>query len=292
MREFSVDDACMGLSMVTIGLLLGVFLLAYFQYKTQKIISLLQVFLSLLVIFILVISANLFRIIFLVQFQVLPDNILHEIIGVLCFAAYVLLPALLVIKFIIKKSTVKNITRLGLKAKSRADEIYYFLLLVLLAIVIIRVNNSKNQSSMLAATGISLPGYSSELINNEIIKAENGNALIYVKHIKGFYSTEHSPMICWRGSGYEMASVQEMKIGKRNVYSGILKEGKNKLYTAWWFDNGDYQTTDQLDWRWKVLRGAQEFSIVNVTTTSTAELVKSVERVMADNLVRHARLKR
>jgi hypothetical protein len=62
-----------------------------------------------------------------------------------------------------------------------------------------------------------------------------------------------------------------------------LQNGKESLYTSWWYDNGLNRTIDQLSWRSKMLSGAKPYSVINITAASKQLLVKEVEEVLRYN---------
>ena len=90
-------------------------------------------------------------------------------------------------------------------------------------------------------------------------------------------------MICWRGSGYELRQVKTIEVGKQEVYSAVLEKENEKLYTAWWYDNGNDRTIDQFDWRWNVLMGKSKYSLVNITAAEPLVLEKEIRKVQDDN---------
>src|SRR5205823_6553065 len=92
-----------------------------------------------------------------------------------------------------------------------------------------------------------------------------------------WWSADHSPTTCWTGSGYELRRVRETSMGNRPAYVAELHKNGQRLYTAWWFSNGRYQTTSQIDFRWRMAQAtwqanARVFRLVNVTAGSRAEL--------------------
>jgi exosortase N len=115
---------------------------------------------------------------------------------------------------------------------------------------------------------------------NGVTKYSTPETLVYLKPVQAFYSTEHHPLICWEGSGYKFQKVQERQVGNRTIYTGELEKGNEKLYTAWWMDNGEHQTIAQLDWRWRMLKGEDTFRLVNVTVARQEELAQAALNVM------------
>ncbi len=101
-------------------------------------------------------------------------------------------------------------------------------------------------------------------------------ALIYIKQIPAFYSVEHSPLFCWRGSGYELKNIDETIVNGHKIYTGFLTKGNEKLITAWWFTNGKILTNSQLEWRWKAFLENKSFQLVNITANSEADLKSEI----------------
>lgn len=127
----------------------------------------------------------------------------------------------------------------------------------------------------------SISGYTKEKLASGVYQFKNDRSLIYIKPIQGFYSAEHSPMVCWIGDGYELKNIEEKIIAGVSVYSGKLVKGNDILYTSWWFDNGEIITTSQWKWRWENIRSAKDFYLVNVTMEDQNNLFKEVNEIIA-----------
>ncbi len=115
-------------------------------------------------------------------------------------------------------------------------------------------------------------GYRVQRIANDVVKLENDQSLVYIKPITGFYSADHNPMICWRGSGYAFTRVEKSPVNGVFVYMALLQNGQDQLYTAWWYDNGVTCTIDQLTWRRDALQNKTKYALINVTATSREKL--------------------
>ena len=120
------------------------------------------------------------------------------------------------------------------------------------------------------------PGYTAKRLDADILQLNSPAALIYIKKIRGFYSTEHNPTICWKGSGYTFRKVTCSNIRGTELYVAILARGNEELYTAWWYDNGLLRTIGQFKWRSDVFKGGNEYSLVNVTCSDYGELCKTI----------------
>lgn len=283
-NEFSVDPACMGLNMMVTSLLLQVILIAVYQKKYGKNASWWQVLLLLGIITILNIFSNLFRIVLLVWFNIQPDTLMHEVTGIACLLFYVVLPGL----FITAGSIKWMGSNPGIDATTGTVKMHRGLHLALMALTIssayiIEGHNKKINS--VAGNAPVVEGYTTHRISADILKLENDLSLIYIKAIPGFYSAEHNPMICWRGSGYELKQIAEEEMGGLKIYTALLQNGNDQLYTAWWYDNGSNRTIDQLNWRMDVLTGGNNYSVVNVTAASKELLLKSIDSINHENLI-------
>jgi hypothetical protein len=64
------------------------------------------------------------------------------------------------------------------------------------------------------------------------------------------------------------------------VYRGILKKGNEYLYTAWWYFNGASTTIDQLSWRMDMLKGANRYCLINITSKDEATLNEYLREIL------------
>ena len=126
-------------------------------------------------------------------------------------------------------------------------------------------------------------GCTTSRLADGITRFSNDTILVYVKPIRGFYDTEHTPLVCWRGSGYTFESVWEEQEAGRRWYAGILQKGDERLYTAWWYDNGQTRTVSQAHWRSLDLAGAPGFSLVSVTAAEKGVLGRQVRKMLFRN---------
>jgi exosortase N len=130
-----------------------------------------------------------------------------------------------------------------------------------------------------------IAGYTSSVYAPGILKLENKASLVYVKAIRGFYDTEHNPMICWKGSGYELQNVQTQHFAGSSVYTATLHRGHEQLYSAWWYGNGRHHTTSQWDWRWRMLRGETGYAVQNVTAADEATLKEEINQLLSNGVL-------
>jgi exosortase N len=120
-------------------------------------------------------------------------------------------------------------------------------------------------------------------IEGGVTKIMSGDLLIYIKPIPTFFSGEHTPLICWKGSGYQFKSIRKEKIADREVFCGVLQKRNESLHTAWWYTDGTMNTIDQVTWRTTMMKTQKRFCLVNVTAKSQKELIKNLTTIFTTN---------
>ncbi|AXY76231.1 exosortase N [Paraflavitalea soli] len=283
-HEFSVDPACMGLNMLVTALLLQVLLVAVYQKKYGRTGAWWQVFLLLGLVMAFNILSNLIRIVCLVQLNILPGTTLHEVMGIICFLVYVVLPASLFTRWLIQRHGKATIVHLP--PVSNTNTVKQVIVHLVLAVtmlmaarsVVQRDNVTADQSAAIPA----VEGYSVQRIANDVVKLENDQSLVYIKPIAGFYSADHNPMICWRGSGYAFTQVEKSEVNGQFVYMALLQNGQDQLYTAWWYDNGSNRTIDQFAWRRDALQNNTKYALINVTAASREKLEAAIQHIQQE----------
>ncbi|QHS58087.1 exosortase N [Chitinophaga agri] len=280
-NEFSVDPACMGLQMMVTSLLCGIILIGYYQRQQGKELRL-PVLLPLLSVFLLLnILSNLLRIIFLVWMHILPETAMHDVSGLMCLGLYVITPAVFLSRW--------TVSRYGHAVQSHRKQyvlrsaVKMFLLNTILPVAMLIsciLHSPQGANGQLPSHVPALAGFAVQPLPGNIIRLQSDSLLIYIKHIPASYYTEHHPMICWRGSGYNFYKVQETPVSGHTIYTALLQQEQDVLYTAWWYDNGSVITNSQLQWRWDVLFGAHPYSLVNVTAGTEQELTVAVQEML------------
>ncbi|BAU52835.1 Transmembrane exosortase (Exosortase_EpsH) [Mucilaginibacter gotjawali] len=274
--EFSVDPACAGLNMMEVSFFIALFIVAYYQRTTGKPVKSIITAGILLATLALNIVSNLFRIIILVMFSIMPQNPLHEINGLLCMTVYVVIPLLVLIRWVFSRLKVPGLVH-DSKVKARANWSVNLFLTGMVIFAGCRV--SETPFNRLPDRNYSLPGYHREILPTGVIKFEDKKSLIYFKPTE-FYAMGHDPSICWRGSGYEFNVIRQETIKGTMIYIGTMNKGKDLIYSSWWFDNGKCRTINQFDWRWKALKGEGEFSLVNVNAANEQDLRMETQKLL------------
>jgi len=286
-NTFSVDPACIGLNMVITSLVLGIVILAFFEKKYQGFLSFWKIIAFLGSILAFAIVSNFIRLLTLIIFHILPENPMHDVVGILSLGIYVLLPFYFLVKFIFAKKAVPNssLTQTEIPFKNKIEEISIFKnkhnLLIVSALYLLMLFNGRQFlhepiDNIAAINNIHLDGFQREITPNGVLKLQNETALIYIKAPVHFFQGSHDPRFCWQGSGYIFSEVQKEKIADKFVYTGSIGKGKDKLYTAWWFENSSTTTLDEWEWRWQTLRGADGFYMINVSSDNQEVLLATV----------------
>ena len=281
-HEFSVDPACMGLNMMVTSLLTGLLLLAFYQEKYRRRLPVGWVFCLLAALVLLNIAANLFRIVGLAAFNILPQNPMHSIIGIACLLVYVMMPAFFLCRWLVRRFG-RNAVPAAAPERLALSRVRLLCNVVagicMLSAAGISLWHDNMQKQVVAMSPGAVRGYTTTRLPQNVFKLENGRSLVYIKPIAAFYYTDHTPMICWQGSGYDFLKIQEELVNGTKIYTGILQQAGEKLYTAWWYDNGTSRTLSQANWRWDMLRGARNYSLVNVTSASREQLLTEVQKI-------------
>lgn len=273
--EFSVDEACMGLKMVSYSYLVFLILIAYFEKKRQVELSKLLVVFVLSIGTALILLANLIRIITIILLQAMPDTFAHELIGVISWLAYVILPAFFLIRFFVNQWGRIYSIQAPKKLSSLLVTILCISSLSLLSIGSYK-NLTKDKTPPKASIPIQIKGFEQQIAKDGVIQLKNEEALIYIKPACAPYRADHAPNICWKGSGYAFSKESLKTMGTLTVITAQLKKGTDILYTAWWYDNGSKQTANQLEWRWNALKGKGNYQLLNVTVEDPNLLEKYV----------------
>lgn len=275
---FSVDDACMGLTMLAFSMLMGVFTLAYQCRVQNKRAGFIRTLVFFLAVFILNVGCNLFRIMILVTFQIGPEDPMHEATGVICFIVYVMIPMYFLSRWpLIPKINSSKVSYIEM---TRATWSSVFGLSVLILLIGIRISVIRSEASGIPGATLNISGYRNETMKDGITKLYNNDVLVYVKPIPEFFTSEHTPLFCWRGTGYQFESIRKVIVDNHEIYAGQLKKPGQVLFTAWWYTNGTIQTVGQLNWRSRMLMGEPRFCLINVTADSETTLLSQVKVIL------------
>ncbi len=269
----SVDPACMGLQMTGVSLLVALFLLIWYEKQEQRAVPVGWMVSYGLAAFGLTIICNLFRIVLLVTFGSMPGTASHEVIGLVCVVVYAWIPA-----WVLSKTLVRYVGRAapvhGPDTARRlvTESVIWGTGVIgmgvgLMAFAARPADTAApvDPSVLRTINAVGRAGYTQKQLANGTLQLTAPNTLIYLKPQPDWYSADHSPMVCWQGSGYDLRHVRETTLNGHPAYVAELVRDGQTLQTAWWFTNGKVTTISQLTLRGQMLRGETGFVLVNVT---------------------------
>lgn len=276
---FAVDDACMGLNMLAITLLMAVAIIVYAYRGHGRVLGLGWLVLYFGAALGLNLVANLLRIMLLVWFEIPPGEVMHDGIGVLVLLAYVMLPLYGLGPWLVRRYGRVRHAPEHAAAPRGFVALSALVILVVLAALVVRPPRVANT----AAWAVTFRGVPATATGEErdVLRVFDGQTLVYVKPIAEFFSGEHTPLMCWRGSGYTFRQIEEVRVDDAVVFRGRLsRAGERDLWTAWWYTNGETNTISQYAWRLDMLLRGKPYVLVNVTTDSAASLAAAVQAML------------
>ena len=275
-KELTVDTACMGLNMLTASLLAGLILLSIRERKSGNSYKLWQIGLLFVSILALNIISNFLRITTLSYFGILPDDSMHYVTGLIFFVIYILLPAYFITGWLpVEKAENKTIQP---SIPFKSQRMFNCIVATFFVAAACYVDARPYSSGF--PTELNLAGYKTDTVSGNVLKLSNSSALMYIKPIPSFFSSEHHPMICWRGSGFVFTKVSTIVTAAGTVYCAQLEKKQAKLFTAWWYSNGLVHTHEQLEWRKNAMVSGKQFYLVNITATSEKSLLREIKHFM------------
>lgn len=272
-RPYEVEPACLGLGMMTTGFILSISVLAYHEQQKKQGTKLFQFLAWSILIVLLIVLSNLFRIILLVLFDIPPSSGAHDLIGLFCLAFYVLVPSWFFSPVFVKGRAFHSIAATGVY---RASWKGVFVTLPILAVAFVGGLRFQTNSSAIDLSTERLPdglsGFKKEYPADDVVRFSSEQAVVYYKPCASFYQSTHTPTVCWKGSGLALKGESIKKINGHSVFIGKL-EGKGQvLYTAWWYQSGEKKTVDQWKWRSDMLQSKHKYTLVNVASLSKGAL--------------------
>lgn len=275
--EFSVDPACTGLKMMSSAMVLGIFILAHYERQLKKTLGLLPAILGLGMVLLLTIFANFSRLLALVLFHIMPEELLHTGIGVLSLLVYVLLPVYFLAAYYVETfgqddSNEKQMPILNIK---KSLLLLFIFSLMLCFIGLKRQSFHYPKDSVLE--NIELANFQKTVTQKNIVKLVNDDVLIYLKPPVGAFGGTHDPRYCWQGSGYEFKHIHSVIIEHTKVYWATLVRDNDEVQTAWWYENDTHRTISEWEWRWQSLSGSSPYRLVNISARDKAILKTEVQ---------------
>ncbi|MEQ9168047.1 MAG: exosortase N [Fulvivirga sp.] len=279
--SFLVDEACAGMFMLGYGLLFGTIILSI--ATRTRALPIYQLTLYYLILLVLILLGNVVRITLLIIFEIMPDQWMHEALGVIIYVFQILIPFYFITNLGSKHLLGKNHSSIKNGLPIFPLKRYAIMLCLLCCVIIAQV--SKVNSTPPNQVSFTRVGFKSVGLKNNITKLQNEQALIYIKPPVAPYRADHNPMICWQGSGYKFKKIEKWSVNKTSINHAELIKGDDKIYTAWWFVSENYQTGDQLEWRKQGLMKGESYYLINVTCNSKQELHKQVQNLLTQNIL-------
>ncbi len=283
-KEFSIDPGCMGLTMMAASLLFGGIVIAYFQQRMRRTIKVRHLLIHFSLVILLNIVANLFRIIILVYFSIPAESFYHDLAGIACLLPYVFYPSAKLAEYFVKRGN-QAIVVYGLTGKLSSLQLWLHSLIIGCLIALAFYIAKADTYNLKGPVGNQVKGYETSLYEPGIIKLNSVNSLVYIKKIRGFYDTDHNPMICWKGSGFTLDHTEKRSINGQEVFTAWLINGDQKLYTAWWYSNGMDVVISQWDWRWNMLSKRESYALVNITCSALASLEEEIKKLKEQQIL-------
>ncbi len=283
-NEFHVDSECMGLKMVLLSMFISLIFITYQQQKKKGQINMFFIALSLLISYILVVISNLARIILITLFQSPPETFSHELIGIICFIVYVVIPIWFIVKWIPVK-VVENTDETNSQSNKFVFISFVFVLMFLFSLYhFTNIGAKDNVESDMHSLDYFSNSFSSSLEEHNVLKITNEDYLIYIKPAASFYSADHSPIICWKGSGYNVIKEQIISTSSIKVYYSELKKDNDILYSTWWYDSGKDKTISQYNWRFNNLVNGYDYRLINVISDNKDSLISKTDKLLTENI--------
>jgi len=279
-ERFLVDQECTGLKMLLTGLVLALIFLSYYERKYKQHATAKQILLVLTTSFTLNIFANFSRIIILVVFKIGPDHPMHEIVGVLCLLLYNLAPMFLLIRFL-KPNLVPQIAQVPKMNPISNYLIWFPFLIFLLSAAGWSTHQIKTLKTHNLQSSI-LENLNKKVLDDQVIKYSSDDLLIYIKPPVSPIRGTHDPKFCWRGSGYTLELIKQIQVRGQAIYTGELLKGEDKLYTAWWYQDGNSVTNSEWTWRTKGLFDSKAYALINISAETPDLLQQTLDQYFSE----------
>lgn len=279
--EFTVDPSCMGLKMVVTSLLLALMFVSQLEKRNKRQLPLMGLIAIVLAALFFIVVANLVRILLLVVLQYPPETMGHEVVGLAALILIGLVPVYYLVRFMVNKtgSAWKTVDEQKPQVPKKGTWVYASVLLVTFAFISWSREKVSDMPVDAVAQSYNIPGYEKHVLKSNVVRFFKHDATVHIKPCKGVFRSDHQPLICWSGSGYTFSHEQVIEFNGTPIYTARLVSETNVLQTAWWYDNGEERTIDQWEWRWKMIKGAPPYRLVNVTSTNHGELMREVNLV-------------
>lgn len=279
-----IDEACMGLNLTSTALIVSLLVAAYFENQKKARFPFFQVLLITACFFAFNLLANYLRILTLVYFDFPPEHSMHHPLGLISLFIYAIIPGTAFTFWLAQylkpipenhNQDVKKICYSGLMIS--------LLTITVLALPFFKEPKNRQETMPTHILPSSLSNKKLTALDHQVWKLKTETGLTYLKNLGCFYSTEHHPLICWKGSGYKLKNIELIDDQNATFYKGILQRGENVLHTAWWYSNGISKTHKQLEWRYNMFRGQPTYYLININANTHSDLISKVKKWQMDS---------
>lgn len=277
-EQFSVDTGCMGLRLVITGFLLTLLILNQTAQSLKIKLKPRVVSLFLFLSFLLIILGNFFRIVMLILLKSAEGTMSHEMIGIVTLIVFHLIPMVFLIRYTLKKNWVIDDRPLHTKNKYHSVAQISLFVVSILMVAQLFIDTKQRQKEEITYT---FNGYTASKSIDGIVTYRRGNSIFTIKPINPLSFSNHHPMMCWRGDGFEISNEANSKIGENECMRATLKStSQNSLNTVWWYTNTiDFVTTSELEWRYRAVFKQEPFYILNFTSVNNDDLIYTINNI-------------
>lgn len=274
--EFSVDDVCAGISMLQVGLLIAFAIIAYYEFQRKKCASFIQLIVLTCLALCMLLLSNALRIFSMVLFHIPEQASFHEILGLISFVVYFILPYVFILRLI------SNYFSKKIKTENIHQNIHKFntyLILGSTACMVIFSFYVLKQKKSVEIVHHAIEGYELKSCKYGVAQYSNDKTLLYLKPEIPFYAANHHPRLCWKGSGYFFTNEKYKTIGNKKIVTALLKNDKGDLlYTAYWFQYKQHITSNELTWRWEAMLHHHAYELVNISCGNEKDLMEELSK--------------
>ncbi len=281
-QDFYVDTACLGINMLAMTFLMALCLIRLLERRANSITTSAGIAISILIALFLSIGNNFIRIIIVILFKAPPGTILHDAIGITTLITYSFIPLYFVLKYITRQYRRKSES--GILYRNTITEVMAVPILVMLlsaSLSQMSISSFKPNIDTLISE-IEIEGLEKGILSNNVVQFRSDDLLVYIKPQTPIFKGDHSPMFCWRGSGFKLKREKTTNIMSYKILTAELHKNDEVLYTAWWYSNGESVTIDQIDWRLQTISSGTGFRLVNLTSDSQEKLLLKCEEMVGN----------
>lgn len=273
-EPFEVEAACLGLGTVITGAIIGYAILGYHEFKKKVATRFWRFLLWGLLLLVLLIGSNLFRIMALVFFKIPPSNVMHDLVGLGSLALYALLPLWFVTPWFVKGASFHS-QKYSYRSLKHLPSVVGLAVFTLLCWGQVQYNN-RPVPTHTTSSGIptAIAGFKRSEPNVDVTKFSNQENIVYYKPCKSFYHGTHSAAGCWQGSGFQIKQERVSTVNHIPIMTALLEKDSIQLHTAWWYENAEKKRViGELNWRIDMMKTGIPYTIVNVSSVSEEGLM-------------------